>query len=162
MDPIIFSSWEEQQCVTNFTSSILFNSWMKGTVFFTNLRYLENWTGNLNYWTGGKKGCRGSWNWCAGSESQPFAANLSWAPNQPEFAKENENCLHMRVFKNKSGILLSDRECKDKYIFGCKVLFCRLFFYGGNKLFHASGKTNSLACVCEPRSLQKGCKFIFV
>jgi len=73
MDPIIFSSLEEQQCVSNFTSSILFYFWVKDTFKIS----LDNWTGNLNYWTGGKQGCKGSWGWCAGSESQPFSANLS-------------------------------------------------------------------------------------
>jgi len=34
MDPVIFSSLEEQQCFSNFTSSILFNSWMSSGIFF--------------------------------------------------------------------------------------------------------------------------------
>jgi len=119
MDPIMFTSWEEQQCVTNFTSR-KFKQFIVPLPYFE-LLILENWNGNLNYWTGGKQGCKGQWNWCSGAESKSFTANLSWATNQPEFAKEKENCLHMRVFQNKSGVLLSDRECKDKYIFACKV-----------------------------------------
>jgi len=117
MDPVIFTSREEQQCVTNFTSGINTPSEIQPD----KLTLSVNWKGNLNYWTGGKQGSKGTWGWCAGAQSQPFTANLSWAPNQPEYAKDNENCLHMRVFQNKSGLLLNDRDCKDKYIYACKV-----------------------------------------
>jgi len=82
---------------------------------------IENWKGNLNYWTGGSQGCKGFWGWCSGSEFKPFTSNLSWAENQPEVAKEKENCLHLRIFQNSTGLVLSDRECKDKYIFACQV-----------------------------------------
>jgi len=122
MDPIIFTTWEEQQCVGNFTNS-------KFTLLFIIYSYslpVENWKGNFNYWTGGIQGCKGSWGWCSGAQPQPFTANLSWGMNQPEVAKEKENCLQMRVFQNNSGILLSDRECKDKYIFACKVISINL------------------------------------
>jgi len=115
------------------------------------VKILENWTGNLNYWTGGKQGCKGSWGWCSGAQSQPFSSNLSWAWNQPECAKEKENCLHMRVFQNKSGVLLSDRECKDKYIFACKVgnFFIKLMyknigkFAGKNYFNHPSSNRST-------------------
>jgi len=82
----------------------------------------DNWTGNLNYWTGGMQGCKGFWGWCAGSKYLPFTANMTWGLNQPELFKEKENCLHLRVFQNKSGVVLNDRECKDKYIIACEVI----------------------------------------
>jgi len=131
MDPIIFSSWEEQQCVTNFT-----NRKIKMPQFdFLYLFHLKKtWKGNLNYWTGGKQGCKGQWYWCSGSDSKPFTSNLSWAPNQPEFAKKKENCLHMRVPQNGSGILLSAKYVYQlKYIFKSEINCCR-----ENRPFHLS------------------------
>jgi len=79
------------------------------------------------------QGCKGFWGWCAGAEFQPFTANLSWGMGQPEFKKENENCLHLRITQNSSGVLLNDRDCKDKYIYACEAKMVKmnfgLFFY---------------------------------
>jgi hypothetical protein len=84
-------------------------------------RKLENWTGNFNYWTGGVQSCKGRWGWCSeGGKFSALAANLSWAWNQPELQKANENCLHMRISANNS-ILLSDRECSNRFIYACQV-----------------------------------------
>jgi hypothetical protein len=80
-----------------------------------------NWTGNWNYWTGGLQGCRGSFGWCEGDTFIPIPENLTWAPNQPELTKTNENCVHMRIYNNDSSATLSDRKCSDKYIYACKV-----------------------------------------
>jgi len=119
---------------------------------------LENWTGNLNYWTGGKQGCKGLWGWCSGSEFKPFTANLSWGMNQPEVAKEKENCLHMRVSQNKSVNLLSDRECKYKYIFACKVKYIKIYLA---YFICYLGKTHSSAfCATVSRRLQEECNLI--
>lgn len=81
------------------------------------------WRGNLNYWLGGAQGAKGSWGWCAGADFSPLpGANLSWAPGQPELNKSDEKCLHMRVHPNSSkGALLTDRECKSRFILGCQV-----------------------------------------
>jgi hypothetical protein len=91
---------------------------------------LANWTGNWNYWTGGFQGCRGLWGWCAGATFIPIAENITWAPNQPEPMKTNENCMHMRIYKNSSSTALSDRNCSDKYIYACKVaVIIKQFFH---------------------------------
>jgi hypothetical protein len=59
--------------------------------------------------------------WCAGASFIPISKNLTWAPNQPDFLKAGENCLHMRIHKNASSTALSDRNCSDKYIYACEV-----------------------------------------
>jgi hypothetical protein len=81
-----------------------------------------SWSGNLNYWTGGVQGCKGLFGWCAGADFSLLSDNLNWAPGQPELNKSNENCMHLRVYPNSSkGVLLSDKECKNKYVLGCQV-----------------------------------------
>jgi len=127
-----------QQLHQRFTMHIKFRKTPRLLIFLK----LANWKGNLNYWTGGAQGCKGNWGWCAGSEVQPFTANLSWGSGQPELIKEKENCLHLRITQNSSGVLLSDRECKDKYIFACEAKNVRFSNYLP-LLFHLSeGTTN--------------------
>jgi hypothetical protein len=121
MNPIIFDSAVEQRCLRTYTKSEFFIH--RAITFHFNFELYKsaNWTGNLNYWTGGLQGCRGLWGWCAGATFIRVAENLTWAPNQPEMRNENENCLHMRIFENDSSTALSDRKCSDKYIYACKV-----------------------------------------
>jgi len=119
MEPIIFGSLEEQQCVSNFTNSRKLNK--KSPKSTCVIKISANWKGNLNYWTGGIQGCKGLWGWCAGSKFLPLSASLKWAAQQPEYKKGNENCLHMRIYSNQTGAVLSDRQCKDRYVFACEV-----------------------------------------
>jgi hypothetical protein len=95
--------------------------------------FLVNWTGNLNYWTGGFQACKGQWGWCSASNFVPFASNLSWGLNQPELTKENENCLHLKINRNSSGVQINDRNCSDKYVFACQV--CQYFFIVGEDYY---------------------------
>jgi len=129
MTPLVINSNEEQNCISNFTSGIRYFLYV--ILLFKFLLIVANWKGNLNYWTGGVQGCKGFWGWCSGSELQPFTSNLSWGMGQPEHKKEKENCLHLRVTQNSSGVLLSDRECKDKYIFACEAKIVTII-YGKN------------------------------
>jgi Lectin C-type domain len=118
MNPIIFTSAEKQKCLSNHTKSYLL--YLHLLIDIATIK-TANWTGNLNYWTGGFQGCRGQWGWCTGADFIPIAENLNWATNQPEMLKENENCVHMRIHKNDSSTALSDRNCSDRYIFACEV-----------------------------------------
>lgn len=91
--------------------------------------YLGTWQGNINYWTGGLRACKGVWGWCAGSDFSIITADLSWASGQPELNKSDENCMHMRVHPNSNtGVLLSDRECKNKFILGCQVQILKILY----------------------------------
>jgi hypothetical protein len=83
------------------------------------LKLKANWTGNLNYWTGGFQQCRGQLGWSSEGNFVPIAENLTWAPNQPDLLIAN--CLHMRIHKNASSTALSARNCTDKYIYACEV-----------------------------------------
>lgn len=97
--------------------------------------------GNLNYWTGGVQSCKGRWGWCNGTGNQfsPLSAQLTWAMDQPEMLKEKENCLHMQVHPN-NGILLSDRECKHRYLYACQACIFRFIFqYDDHLEFTAQG-----------------------
>ncbi|CAB3366541.1 Hypothetical predicted protein [Cloeon dipterum] len=99
MKPIWFSSATDFECLSNTTKA--------------------NWTLNWNYWTAGRAmGTWGRWAWCPGAVNLPDS--LSWAPGQPDNNQTDENCLHVQVTKNASGILLSDRNCSHKYIMACQ------------------------------------------
>lgn len=81
-----------------------------------------DWRRNLNYWTGGAMSNReGQWGWCSGSESLNLSQNVIWGNNQPDNKTGNEGCIHMRFFPNATGVVLSDRNCKDKFVFACEV-----------------------------------------
>jgi len=118
MNPIVFSSAEKQLCLSSYTQSIIIK---ECAIFINNLQIKANWTGNLNYWTGGFQECRGRMGSCAGENFVPIAENLTWAPNQPNLLKEGANCLHMRIHKNASSTALSARNCSDKFIYACEV-----------------------------------------
>jgi len=82
-----------------------------------------NLTLNYNYWTGGtQQGCRGAWRWCGGVGEGVRGVDhlLKWDKGQPDNKGGREDCLHLKK-SNVSGILLTDRNCTDRYIFACKV-----------------------------------------
>ncbi|XP_065342023.1 uncharacterized protein LOC135940859 [Cloeon dipterum] len=63
-------------------------------------------------------GTWGRWAWCPGAVNLPDS--LSWASGQPDNNQTNEDCLHLQVTKNSSGILLSDRNCSHKFVIACQ------------------------------------------
>jgi len=82
----------------------------------------DGWKFNFNYWTGGtQRSCKGQWSWCAGAESVPFPVNLTWAYNQPDNRAGADDCVHMRILQNATGIVLLDKNCSDKYVVACEV-----------------------------------------
>jgi hypothetical protein len=82
----------------------------------------DKWQYNFNYWTGGaQRDCKGQWTWCAGTEKIVFHQDLAWAYNQPDNKAGGDDCIHMKLLQNKTGIVLSDRNCSDKYIIACEV-----------------------------------------
>ncbi|CAB3376649.1 Hypothetical predicted protein [Cloeon dipterum] len=79
-----------------------------------------NWTLNWNYWTAGRAmGGWGRWAWCIPGP-HPLADGLAWASGQPDFANPQELCLHLQIDRNKSGSLLTDRNCSHKYVIACQ------------------------------------------
>jgi hypothetical protein len=91
-----------------------------------------NWKGNLNYWTGGVQSCTktGVWEHCVASQTLEITQNLTWGQGQPDSGLHGkENCMHLRIYQNASGAVLTDRNCKDKYILACKVISVLLIIY---------------------------------
>jgi hypothetical protein len=46
---------------------------------------------------------------------------MTWAANQPDNRAGIDDCLHMRLFKDKKGIEFWDRNCSDKFVVACEV-----------------------------------------
>jgi Lectin C-type domain len=123
MTPLTLDSVSEQECLSNMMST--------------------NWTGNYNYWTGGtQQECRGSWGWCGpGSVPRGVADDLKWEPGQPDNLGGRQDCVHIKNF-NTSGLLLTDRNCTDKYIVACKVkmkIYITNLNSGGKLIHYLSG-----------------------
>jgi hypothetical protein len=107
MEPLLLESLTELKCLTNVTK-------------------IGNWTGNFNYWTGGtQKDCGGSWSWCGRNGARMFSDDVTWDTNQPDNKGGNEDCIHLKLKKDASGLpqefVLTDRNCSHKYILACKV-----------------------------------------
>jgi len=100
MRPIWFKNASEMQCL---------------------VKEMSNWTLNWNYWTGGKQSCSDQWTWCSVQGPEPLAMGLRWADGQPDNFQGDEECLHMRIYKNISGLVISDRKCSNKYVLACQV-----------------------------------------
>jgi hypothetical protein len=109
MEPLLLDNVKELKCLSNVTKN--------GT-----------WTGNFNYWTGGtQKDCRESWSWCGRDGNRVFNDDVTWDKDQPDNKGGREDCIHLKLKKDVSGqpqeFVLTDRNCTDKYILACKVMF---------------------------------------
>lgn len=104
MMPMTLDSAFEQECLSNMTK-------------------VSGWTGNHNYWTGGtQQACRNSWGWC-GNAAGPrgITDDVKWEVGQPDNLGGRQDCVHLKNVKG-SGLLLTDRNCTDRYILACKVI----------------------------------------
>jgi hypothetical protein len=107
MTPLTLDSASEQQCLSKVTTD-------------------KDWKGNFNYWSGGtQQDCRGSWGWCgAGAAPKYVSDELKWEPGQPDNLSGREDCMHLKNFVMAGMLMLTDRNCTDRYIFACKVQIC--------------------------------------
>jgi hypothetical protein len=127
MAPLTLDSASEQECLSKVTTD-------------------KDWKGNLNYWSGGtQQDCRGSWGWCgAGAAPRYVSDELKWEPGQPDNLGGREDCVHLKNYVMAGKLMLTDRNCTDRYIFACKVQSCHTnFIYFGHILssFYLTGKT---------------------
>jgi hypothetical protein len=106
---------------------------------------IGNWTGNLNYWTGGTQSCKGKWGWCAGNKFKSFTANLTWFPEH----FKDENCLHFKIFSNRSSIL-DDRACKSKFVYACQVQILGYYYQICFIDYYVQGKPVADAPCAQP------------
>jgi hypothetical protein len=109
MEPLLIENAWELECLSNTTKN--------GT-----------WNGNFNYWTAGtQKDCRGTWSWCGNDGASAVNADVTWDKDQPDNKGGREDCIHLKLKKDASGnpdkFVLTDRNCSDKYILACKVVF---------------------------------------
>jgi Lectin C-type domain len=116
MTPLTLDSASEQQCLSKVTTD-------------------KDWKGNFNYWSGGtQQDCRGSWGWCAAGAAPKFVSDeLKWEPGQPDNLSGREDCMHLKNFVMAGMLMLTDRNCTDRYIFACKVqIVTHAFFLLGH------------------------------
>jgi hypothetical protein len=82
----------------------------------------ENWTLNFNYWTAGtNKNFPSQWSWCGTKPIKGLSNDLKWESGQPDNKGGKEECLHLRIVLNKTGTIITDRNCSLKYIYACEV-----------------------------------------
>jgi len=83
---------------------------------------LGGWNYNLNFWTGGTtQECPGQWSWCGSQPVLGLSNDLKWEKGQPDNHGGTEDCLHLRVVLNQTGIIITDRNCTFKYMLACEV-----------------------------------------
>jgi hypothetical protein len=82
-----------------------------------------NWSGNLNYWTGGFQSCKGTWGFCQGTKFKRLSSDVLWASDQSMALPPKDNCMHLRVNRKSSEntTTLSAKNCSNKYIYACQV-----------------------------------------
>jgi len=106
MRPIILETTEEQKCLESLE--------------------MEKWPKNYNYWTAGsQEGSFGYFNWCSEQGPTKLDTDLVWANKAPNYKGPVKACMMMKFQKDKQDnitLQLSDRNCKDKYVFGCEVI----------------------------------------
>jgi hypothetical protein len=105
MTPLTLDSVIEQECLSNMTKS-------------------TGWKGNHNFWAGGTQlDCRGLWRWCGGPAGIiEIADGIKWEQGQPDNLGGRQDCLHLKNVKG-MGLRLTDRNCTDRYVLACKVLW---------------------------------------
>jgi hypothetical protein len=121
LKPIAFETNEEQMCFNNLTKG-------KCTTFYRVCLLTElatvGWKLNYNYWTAGTdRKSPGVWSWCGTKPTQGLFDGLNWGIGQPDNLRGVENCLHMQLSKNGTGISFNVKNCSMKFILACEVKY---------------------------------------
>jgi len=86
---------------------------------------LDNtWRLNYNYWTSSLKfnnSVDDTFRWCEKDNPEVSSTVVQWQKGQPDNLGGNQRCLHMRILTNVSQVVVSDRNCSDKYVLACEV-----------------------------------------
>lgn len=59
--------------------------------------------------------------WCTPDGSNVSDVSVQWQKGQPDNLGGEQRCLHARVLTNVSKIIVSDRNCSDKYVVACET-----------------------------------------
>jgi len=81
---------------------------------------------NYNYWTAGtQKGLTGGqWSWCRpGQSPQGLDDFLPWEGN----LVDKQDCVHLKIGRNKANVSLTGKNCTSKFIYACQVKFLIIF-----------------------------------
>jgi len=85
------------------------------------LFFVGNWSFNFNYWTAGSLSLPGQWAWCKpGLDPQAMDAGLVWESSNSSGVVQ-QDCAHLRIRKDGSGVQLTEKDCKSMFIFACQV-----------------------------------------
>jgi len=91
----------------------------------TKLSKGSKWKSIQNFWTGGVKRENSSpsqFKWCTLNGSADLVSSFfRWQKGQPGNLGGQQNCLHLRILKNISSLVISDRNCSSKFAFACQV-----------------------------------------
>jgi hypothetical protein len=94
-----------------------------------------NWTLNYNYWTSGTRqgSCLGNYSWCDPGNATLLGGNVTWEPGSPDNKLGLEECLHLKIRSNGSGMWLTDKNCSARFIYACQAVCFVEKLQGGNE-----------------------------
>jgi hypothetical protein len=72
-------------------------------------------------WSGSAGLSNSTFQWCSPNGSAVTNTSVLWQKGQPDNLGGNQRCLHGRVLTNVSKIVVSDRNCSDKYVLACET-----------------------------------------
>jgi len=100
-------------------------NWVSTLKDLTRSLFLANWTLNYNYWTAGtQKGAPGQWSWCSPTkEKNPSAMDSAvvWERGEPANLGGQEDCVHLKVTRDGTGVRVTTKNCSARFIFACQV-----------------------------------------
>jgi hypothetical protein len=87
------------------------------------LKNSASWEYNLNYWTSARRIFKNNtFEYCHSNASSPLmATDKYWGHNEPDNKNGSQDCVHLKINKTAKVAQLTDRGCKDGYVFACQV-----------------------------------------
>ncbi|XP_059471661.1 uncharacterized protein LOC132194423 [Neocloeon triangulifer] len=87
---------------------------------------VSTWRYNYNYWTYGLKfndSDKEAFWWCDPiSATEVSNGTIEWQAGQPDNVGGSENCLHLQVVHTDLKMVVTNRNCADKYMLACESM----------------------------------------